>query len=62
MAITDADIERFREQMKSRYHVDLSFDDAKTRYHELLNLFWLLAHKPPEPGELPYEPSSPPWL
>ncbi len=62
MTVTDADIERFRRQMNARCGVDVSFADAKIRYFQLLNLFWILAHKPPEKGEPPYEPPAPPWL
>lgn len=62
MPITDETIERFRQMMKEKHGVELSFAEAKGRYLELLNLFWILAHKPPKEGEPPYEPPPPPWL
>jgi hypothetical protein len=62
MPITHEQIERFRQTMKTDHGVDLSFDDAKIRYYELLNLYWILAHKAPEPGR-PYTPPPPaPWM
>lgn len=60
MPITDEQIERFRELMQTHHGVELSFDDAKIRYFELLDLYWILAHRAPEPGK-PYEPPPPPW-
>lgn len=61
MSITDETIEHFREEMKERYDENLSFAEAKGRYLELLNLFWLLAHKPPKEGE-PRDIPSQPWI
>ncbi len=62
MQITDETIDRFRARMEADYDEVLSFAEAKGRYLELLNLFWLLSHKAPKPGEPPYEPPPPPWL
>lgn len=61
MPITDETIEHFREEMKEKHGEDLSFAEAKGRYLELLNLFWLFAHKPPKEGKSRDIP-SPPWI
>jgi hypothetical protein len=61
MPITDQTIEHFREEMKERYGEDLSFAEAKGRYLELLNFFWLLSYEPPKGGESRDVP-SPPWI
>lgn len=60
--ITEESIEDFRRMMREEYRCDLDFDQAKVRYLQLLNLFWILAHRAPKPGEPPYEPPPPPWL
>ncbi len=57
-----ADVERFRTLMRDKCGLELSLVDAKVRYLQLLNLFWILAHKPPQRGEPPYEPPTPPWI
>ncbi len=62
MPIMEETIERFRARMKADYGEDLSFADAKGRYLELLNLFWILAHKAPKVGKPLHEPPPPPWL
>lgn len=62
MPIDDQTIERFRQKMKDEFGEEMTFAEAKGRYLELLNLFWILAHKPPQEGELSYEPPPPPWL
>lgn len=48
--------------MKERHDIDLDFLSAKTRYLQLLYLYWILAHRPPNPNEQPYDPPRPPWL
>jgi hypothetical protein len=32
------------------------------RQRQLLHLYWILAHKPPEEGEPYRDPPPPPWL
>ena len=49
------------ENLKEINIEDLSFAVAKGRYLELLNLFWLFAHKPPKEGE-PRDIPSPQWI
>jgi hypothetical protein len=61
MEISDAKIERFRKRLKDEFGDELSFGDAKSRYLKILNLFWILSHKAPEPGEAPYDPPDSPW-
>jgi hypothetical protein len=60
--ITDEAVENFRRMMKDDHGVDLDFVEAKVRYLQLLNLFWILAHRAPKEGDPPYEPPPPPWL
>ncbi len=60
--ITDEKIEHFRQLMKKECGVDLDFVEAKVRYLQLLNLFWICAHRVPTDGEGPFEPPPPPWL
>ncbi len=61
MPITDETIDHFREEMKEKYGEQLSSAEAKGRYLELLNLFWILSHKPPKEGEY-HDIPSPPWI
>lgn len=60
-ALGEEKVERFRRMLKEQYGEDASFEEAKGRYLKILNLFWILSHKPPEPGEPPYDPPPPPW-
>lgn len=60
--ITDEDVENFRNMMKEECGADLDFVEAKVRYIQLLNFFWILAHRAPKKGEPPYEPPPPPWF
>ena len=62
MDIRDDRVERFRWRLNEEFHEELSFEEAKSRYLKILNLFWILSHKPPEPGEGPYDPPPSPWL
>jgi hypothetical protein len=63
MAITDDDIREFQRVMATEDpSIELTFEEAKQRYHELLYLYWNLAHKPPGKGEPPYHPPPPPWV
>ena len=62
MAISDEKVECFRERLKHEFGEELSFEEAKSRYMKMLNLFWILSHKPPALGEAPYDPPPPPWL
>ena len=59
--LPEKDVESFRTLMQEKYGETLSSADARLRYCELMSLFWLLAHKPPAPGEPAYEPPAPPW-
>ena len=61
MEIDSETFERFRKRMKDTFNEEMTFEEAKHRHLELLDFFWLLAHKPPEEGEPPYEPPLPPW-
>ena len=62
MRINDEVVEQFRRRMKAELGAEFSAAEAKGRYLGLLNLYWILAHEPPEQGELPEDPPSPPWL
>lgn len=62
MKISDDEIKDYQRRMSTLYQEEISFDDAKERLHQLLYLYWVLAHRPPEEGETPYTPPPPPWL
>lgn len=59
--LPDADVRLFQRWMKAAHNEELSETDATFRYCEILSLYWMLAHKAPEPGEAPAEPPAPPW-
>lgn len=62
MPFDDDQIKRYQDRMKDRYGEEVSFEDAKHRLNQLLQWYWILAHRPPAEGEPPYSPPTPPWL
>ena len=57
-----AKVEEFQKIIVEDCGEDISYEDSKARYYELLNLYWILGHRPPASGESPYTPPPPPWL
>lgn len=63
MPINDEHVRDFQRRLTEMDpSVELSFEEAKQRYHELLHLYWVLAHRPPNEGGPKEHPPPPPWL